>query len=144
MPCKTTLRLAFGAFVLAVGLGAAAPLQAAEVVDRSLLPPPPPAFAGTIGETWNDSTPDWAPALPLMAPKGAPNILLIVLDDVGFGHTSAYGGPVQTPNLMALAQDGLRYNNFHTTALCSPSRGALLTGRNHHPVSYTHLRAHET
>lgn len=134
MPCKTTLRLAFGALVLAVGLGAAAPLQAAEAVDRSRLPPPPPAFSGTIGETWRDSTPDWAPALPLMAPKGAPNILLIVLDDVGFGHTSAYGGPVQTANLMALAQDGLRYNNFHTTALCSPSRGALLTGRNHHQI----------
>jgi arylsulfatase len=107
---------------------------AAEAVDRTVLPPVPLAFKGKIGETWQESTPDWAPALPLAAPQGAPNILLIVLDDVGFGHTSAYGGPIQTPNLEKLAAQGLRYNDFHTTSLCSPSRGALLTGRNHHQI----------
>jgi arylsulfatase len=113
----------------------AGPLHATETVDRTVLPPRPPAFSGEIGETYQESVPDWAPALPLKAPPGAPNIVLIVLDDVGFGHTSAYGGPIQTPSLEALAQDGLRFNNFHTTALCSPSRGALLTGRNHHQIS---------
>lgn len=128
------LRTPVGALLLGIGLAAIAPLHAAETVDRSVLPPPPPAFAGKIGETYKESTPDWAPALPLKVPEGAPNVLLIVLDDVGFGHTSAYGGPIQTRNLNALAQDGLRYNNFHTTALCSPSRGALLTGRNHHQI----------
>ena len=68
------------------------------------------------------------------APAGAPNVLLILLDDVGFGHTSTFGGPVNTPTLQRLADQGLRYNRFHTTALCSPSRAALLTGRNHHSV----------
>ena len=66
------------------------------------------------------------------APPGAPNVLLILLDDVGFGHARTFGGPVNTPTLQRLADEGLRYNRFHTTALCSPSRAALLTGRNHH------------
>lgn len=116
--------------VCVTGAGA----RAAEAIDRTVLPPAPPAFTGKIGETYRDSTPDWAPALPLAAPQGAPNILMIVLDDVGYGHTSAYGGPIDTPNLAALANRGLRYADFHTTALCSPSRGALLTGRNHHQI----------
>src|SRR5262249_48380131 len=77
-----------------------------------------------------DSTPDY-PA-PIKAPKGNPNVLVILLDDVGFGQTSTFGGPVPTPNLDRLAKEGLRYNTFHTTALCSPTRAALLTGRNHH------------
>jgi arylsulfatase len=111
------------------------PAQAATAeLDRRVLPPPAPAFKGRIGENYKQSTPDWTPALPLTAPKGAPNVLMVVLDDVGFGHLSCYGGPVQTPNLDKLAARGLRYNNFHTTALCSPSRGALLTGRNHHAI----------
>ena len=67
-------------------------------------------------------------------PKGAPNVLIILLDDVGFGATSAFGGPCDTPNFDKLAAGGLRYNRFHTTALCSPTRQALLTGRNHHSV----------
>jgi len=103
-------------------------------LDRSILPPTQPLFRGKIGETYKDSTPDWTPALPLSAPAGAPNVLLIVLDDVGYGHLGSYGGPIATPNLDELAATGLRYNNFHTTALCSPSRGALLTGRNHHAI----------
>lgn len=112
-----------------------APLpKAAAARDRSVLPPPPPQFSGKIGQTYRESTPDWAPALPLAAPEGAPNVLIIVLDDVGFGHIASYGGSIETPNLDRLAAGGLRYNNFHTTALCSPSRGALLTGRNHHAI----------
>jgi arylsulfatase A-like enzyme len=103
--------------------------------DRTILPPPEPEFKGIIGETYKDSTPDFSPALPLTAPLGAPNILIVMLDDVGFGQIGCYGGPIDTPNIDKLASKGLRYNNFHTTALCSPSRAALLTGRNHHAIS---------
>ena len=95
---------------------------------------PAPEFKGKIGETYRDSVPDFGPAMPVAAPAGAPNVILIVLDDVGYGQLSSYGGPIQTPNLDRLGAEGLRYNNFHTTALCSPSRGALLTGRNHHEI----------
>ena len=68
----------------------------------------------------------------MKAPKGVPNVLVILLDDVGFGHTSTFGGPVPTPTLDRLAKGGLKYNTFHTTALCSPTRATFLTGRNHH------------
>jgi arylsulfatase A-like enzyme len=94
------------------------------------LPKPDPEFKGKVGETIKDSTPSYPP--PIKAPKGAPNVLVILLDDVGFGHTSTFGGPVPTPALDRLAKNGLMYNTFHTTALCSPTRAALLTGRNHH------------
>src|SRR5262245_59652884 len=96
------------------------------------LPKPDPAFQGKIGATYKDSTPTFPP--PVKAPNGAPNVLLILLDDVGFGMTGTFGGPVPTPTLDRLAQNGLRYNQFHTTALCSPTRAALLAGRNHHSV----------
>jgi len=98
--------------------------------DRSKLPMPDPPFGGKIGATYRESTPEW-PALPT-APKGAPNVVIILLDDVGFGQASTFGGPVQTPALDKLAAAGLRYNRFHTTAICGPSRAALITGRNHH------------
>jgi arylsulfatase len=94
------------------------------------LPKPDPEFKGKVGETLKDTTPSYPP--PLKAPKGAPNVLVILLDDVGFGHASTFGGPVPTPTLDRLAKNGLMYNTFHTTALCSPTRAALLTGRNHH------------
>jgi arylsulfatase len=94
------------------------------------IPKPDPEFKGKIGETLKDSTPSYPQ--PLKAPQGAPNVLIILLDDVGFGHTSTFGGPVPTPTLDRLANEGLKYNTFHTTALCSPTRAALLTGRNHH------------
>jgi arylsulfatase A-like enzyme len=97
------------------------------------LPQPDPAFMGKIGQTYKDSTPSYP--LPVKAPKGSPNVLLILLDDVGFGMTSTFGGPVPTPNLDKLANNGLKYNRFHTTALCSPTRGALLAGRNHHSIA---------
>jgi arylsulfatase len=94
------------------------------------IPKPDPEFKGKIGETLKDSAPSYPQ--PLKAPQGAPNVLIILLDDVGFGHTSTFGGPVPTPTLDRLANEGLKYNTFHTTALCSPTRAALLTGRNHH------------
>ncbi len=88
------------------------------------------AFTGVIGRTYDTSTPAWPQ--PLRSKAGAPNVLFIVLDDVGFGQLGCYGGPCETPNIDRLAQNGLLYNNMHTTALCSPSRSCILTGRNHH------------
>ncbi len=87
-------------------------------------------FTGTIGRTAEESSPAW-PAIP-RPPEDAPNVLLIVLDDTGFGQLGCFGSPIDTPNLDALAGDGLRFNNMHTTALCSPSRACIVTGRNHH------------
>ena len=98
-----------------------------------VLPLPQPPFKGKIGITYKESQPDFPK--PIKAPAKAPNVLLVLLDDVGFGQTSAFGGLIETPNLDRLAARGLRYNQFHTTALCSPTRAALLTGRNHHSVS---------
>ena len=91
---------------------------------------PGTAFNGVIGRTFDVSQPAWPQ--PLRAKDGAPNVLFIVLDDVGFGQIGCFGGPCETPNLDALAKNGLRYNNMHTTALCSPTRSCLITGRNHH------------
>jgi arylsulfatase len=101
--------------------------------DTGPVAPPPgePPFKGKIGRTVDESTPDWPPLA--RAPKDAPNVLFIVLDDVGFAALGCYGSPViQTPHMDRLAKNGVRYNNFHTTALCSPSRSCFLTGRNHH------------
>lgn len=98
-----------------------------------VLPLPLPEFKGKIGLTYKESQPDFPQ--PITAPAKAPNVLLVILDDVGFGQASSFGGPVDTPNLTRLAERGLRYNQFHTTALCSPTRAALLTGRNHHSVN---------
>jgi arylsulfatase A-like enzyme len=97
---------------------------------QDVLPRPEPPFKGTIGRTARESTPDFPK--PIEAPKGAPNILLILTDDVGFGATSTFGGAIPTPTMDQLAKAGLSYNTFHTTALCSPTRSALITGRNHH------------
>jgi arylsulfatase len=94
-------------------------------------------FPGRIGRTWQESEPAF-PVAP-MPPKGAPNVLYIVLDDVGFGWSSTFGGLVETPNITKLADNGLRYTNFHTTALCSPTRACLLTGRNHHSVGMANI-----
>lgn len=94
------------------------------------IPIPDPPFEGVVGTTYQESTAAW-PALPQPGPD-APNIVVILLDDVGFGQASTFGGLIPTPNLDTLASEGLRYNRFHTTAVCGPSRAALLTGRNHH------------
>lgn len=96
----------------------------------SILPQPQAPFHGVIKRLAKDSTPDFPKAVE--PPKGAPNILLIITDDVGFGASSTFGGPINTPNFQRVADNGLRYNRFHTTALCSPTRAALITGRNHH------------
>jgi arylsulfatase A-like enzyme len=88
------------------------------------------AFPGVIGRTAEESSPAW-PASS-RAKKGAPNVLVVVLDDTGFGNLGCYGSPIKTPHFDGIAEDGLRYNNMHTTALCSPSRSCIVTGRNHH------------
>jgi arylsulfatase len=110
----------------------AAPLAGAQDVDRTVLPIPPAAFRGQI--TTSFSTSIAGMSNPLRAPQGAPNVLLILIDDAGFGQTGTFGGLIPTPTLDALAARGLRYNRFHVTALCSPTRAALLTGRNNHAV----------
>jgi len=100
----------------------------------SVLPQPDFHFSGDVGRTYRDSDPAQFPQ-PMQAPKGAPNIVLILLDDVGFGQFSTFGGGVPSPTMDRLAAEGLRYNRFHTTALCSPTRAALLTGRNAHSAA---------
>jgi arylsulfatase A-like enzyme len=87
-------------------------------------------FRGKVEVDIRDSTPDWEPYLQPQAPEGAPNVLMIVWDDVGYGAMSAFGGPIETPTMERIADHGLRYSNFHTTALCSPTRSSMLTGRN--------------
>lgn len=101
----------------------------------SILPHPDFHFKGEVGRTYLDSDPPEFPQ-PVQAPPGAPNIVLILLDDVGFGQFSTFGGGVPSPTVDRLAKEGLRYNRFHTTALCSPTRAALITGRNHHSASF--------
>jgi arylsulfatase len=101
--------------------------------DRTILPVAESTFNGKIGLRPSESTKDFPKEIK--APKDAPNILLILTDDVGYGASSTFGGPVPTPTMDRIADNGLRYTQFHTTALCSPTRAALLTGRNHHSVS---------
>src|SRR5215470_12427637 len=91
---------------------------------------PGAAFPGVVGRTTDESSPAWP--RPVRAAAGAPNVLVIVLDDTGFGQLGCYGSPIATPHLDALAAGGLLYTNMHTTALCSPSRSCIITGRNHH------------
>lgn len=128
---------ALGALAAVAFAGASAAPSAAQagrdpVAQQTVLPPPEAPFAGSIGTTPSDSHPSWLH--PPTMPADAPNVLLIMTDDVGFAAASAFGGPVPTPHLEALAQHGLSYTQFHTTAICSATRAALLTGRNHHAV----------
>jgi arylsulfatase A-like enzyme len=107
--------------------------SAQEVLDRTVLPipePKPPTY--TELDARNAKPP---PRFEVKAPKGAPNVVIVLIDDVGFGGPSTFGGPIRTPTMDQLAQSGLRFNNFHTTALCSPTRMALKTGRNHHTTN---------
>ncbi len=118
---------------LAVGESLAQDQKATETpTTGNVLPFPPSPFKGTINLRAKESISDFPQ--PVQAPQGAPNILLVLLDDVGFGATSTFGGPCSTPTFNKLAASGLKYNQFHTTALCSPTRAALITGRNHHSV----------
>ena len=105
-----------------------------DTIKRDVLPIPDHSRTGPITYDAKDPETKFPPIEQLRPPKGAPNVLIILIDDAGFGSSSAFGGPCQTPNAERLAAGGLKYNRFHTTALCSPSRQALLTGRNHHAV----------
>ena len=104
--------------------------------DRTHLPIRRPSFAGTANRTLEGSQPDWNLIGHPTPPAGAPNVLLVLIDDAGFGNPSTFGGPIQTPNYTRMAEQGIRYNRFHVTALCSPTRAALLTGRNNHAVGF--------
>ncbi len=103
-------------------------------IEGRYLPPTPPAFGGVINLSAPDSTPWWPPKI--VPPEGAPNVLLIMTDDAGYGVASTFGGVIPTPALDRIANAGLRYTQFHSTALCSPTRAALITGRNHHSVGF--------
>ncbi|WP_051134084.1 arylsulfatase [Methylocystis sp. ATCC 49242] len=107
-----------------------APTQVVTPMDRTVLPIPEPQYPhSTVMDARNASPP---PRFEVRAPTGAPNVLIVLIDDMGFGQSSAFGGPIHMPTVESLANAGLRYNQFHTTALCSPTRAALLSGRNHH------------
>jgi len=108
--------------------------SATTTIPGNQLPPPPPPFGGVIKEQAKDSKPWWPPTV--VPPRGAPNVLLIITDDSGYGVPSTFGGVVPTPALDRIANAGLRYTQFHSTALCSPTRAALITGRNHHSVGF--------
>lgn len=101
------------------------------------LPKPDPAFTGKVTRSRDESKPEW-PQAPT-APAGAPNVVVILLDDVGFAATNVFGGPVDTPELKKLAENGLRYNRFHVNAMCSPTRAALLSGRNSHQMAFGNI-----
>jgi arylsulfatase A-like enzyme len=134
--------------ILAIAVVAVAPSARAQVqttgtpgspgatttIDGKQLPPPDPKFGGVIKDTATDSKPWWPPRI--VPPKQAPNILLIITDDAGFSVPSTFGGVIPTPTMDRVAQNGLRYNNIHSTALCSPTRAALITGRNHHSAGF--------
>ena len=109
--------------------------SATSTVSNKQLPAPDPKFGGVIKEGALQSTPWWAPRV--VPPKDAPNVLLIITDDAGFGVPSTFGGVIPTPTMDRLASEGLRYNRMFSTALCSPTRAALITGRNHHCLLYT-------
>ena len=108
--------------------------NATTTIDGRYLPPPPQAFTGQIGLNADQSKPAWP--MNVVPPEGAPNILLIMTDDVGFAAPSTFGGVIPTPTLDRIANEGLRYTNFHSTALCSPTRAGLITGRNHHSAGF--------
>jgi arylsulfatase A-like enzyme len=140
---KSTAMASTALIAIVIGCGAAGAQEvtgtpgspsATTTVDGRYLPNPPPAFGGEINLSAKDSKPYW-PA-QIVPPKGAPNVLLIMTDDAGYGVSGTFGGVVPTPALDRVAQMGLRYTQFHSTALCSPTRAALITGRNHHSVGF--------
>ena len=132
--------------VLALALAVVGPVKAQQVtgvlgspsatttVPNTQLPAPDPKFGGIIKDGALQSKPWWAPRV--VPPKGAPNVLLIITDDAGFGVPSTFGGVIPTPTMDRIASEGLRYNRVFSTALCSPTRAALITGRNHHSVGF--------
>jgi hypothetical protein len=122
-----------GREVVTAALGYASPCLAG-----SVLPQPDPAFHGKIAASRDHSQPDWP--VPVKAPANAPNIVLVLLDDVGFAAAGTFDGPAATPRLDQLAASGVCYNDFNTTAICSPTRASLLTGRNQHQVGFGNLQ----
>jgi hypothetical protein len=108
--------------------------SATTTIEGNQLPPPPQKFEGKIERNAAQSTPYWPPRV--VPPKDAPNVSLIMTDDMGFGVSSTFGGVIPTPNLDRIATNGLRYTNFNSTSLCSPSRAAIITGRNHHSMGF--------
>jgi arylsulfatase len=114
--------------------GIAGSPSATTTIKGDQIPPLPAKFGGVIKQDVKDSTPYWSPRIT--PPKGAPNVLLVLTDDSGFGVPSTFGGVIPTPTLDRIAQNGLRYTNFNSTALCSPTRAALITGRNHHSMGF--------
>ena len=118
--------------IIAIGLIGVATDEASakEKLDRTVLPVQEPLPPTSSELDARKATPP--PVFEVKAPSGAPNVVIVLIDDIGFGGPSTLGGPLQTPTMDNLAKDGLLYNNFHTTALCSPTRMALKTGRNHH------------
>jgi hypothetical protein len=133
-----------GTLLAALSIGSGAQAQtvtgtvgspsATTTVPNTQLPPPDPKFGGTIKDGALQSKPWWAPRV--VPPQGAPNVLLIITDDAGFGVPSTFGGVIPTPTMDRMAKEGLRYNRMFSTALCSPTRAALITGRNHHSVGF--------
>ena len=107
--------------------------------DRTVLPLADPNFGGTIGRTLDTSVADWTINLLPTPPEGAPNVLLVLIDDSGFGNPGTFGGPVSTPTMTRVGEKGLTYNRFHVTAMCAPTRAATLTGRNNHAVGFGSL-----
>ena len=131
---RLRLLYALAAFFSIAGCATCAPALSTEWPDRRHLPIEPYQELGKIAPSVGGSDPiDWPKEIE--APKGAPNVLLVMMDDVGFGASSSFGGPIPTPTLDRVTKEGLRYNAFHTTAVCSPTRAALITGRNHHVAS---------
>ena len=124
------LVFALSATAIAVYAAEDTPPANAPTLDRSVLPIPEPDYPHSTVLDVREATPP--PRFEVKAPESAPNVLIVLIDDMGFGMSSAFGGPVQMPTVEKLANEGLRYNQFHTTALCSPTRAALLSGRNHH------------
>src|SRR5450432_3870216 len=110
-------------------------MSSPDKIQRSILPIPDVQHVGLMTYDAKDPDTKFPPIRDIRPPKGAPNVLVILIDDVGYGATSVFGGPCATPNFEKLAAGGLKYTRFHTTALCSPTRQALLTGRNHHSVA---------
>ena len=140
---KISCSMLAGASLLALGCASALAQQvtgvpgspgATTTLDGKQLPPADPKFGGVIKEKASESQAWWAPRV--VPPKGAPNVLLIMTDDVGFGAPGTFGGVVPTPALDRIANAGVRYTNFHSTSLCSPTRAAIITGRNHHVAGF--------
>jgi arylsulfatase len=113
--------------------------MADDAVQREVLPIPDQRYPGLITYDAHDPDSSFSPIVPVRPPEGAPNVLLVLLDDVGFGAGSAFGGPCEMPAAERVAAQGLKYTRFHTTALCSPTRAAMITGRNHHSVGMGHI-----